>query len=111
MVVADTGPLNYLVWIEAVDVLPPLYTSIVIPETVAAELRDPRTPPAVRNWVAQPPLWLNIAADPTPDETLSALDPCERVAIALACLLPATPLLIDDSNGRAEAQRRGLNLC
>ena len=32
IVVADTGPLNYLVLIEAVDVLHPLYTNVVVPQ-------------------------------------------------------------------------------
>ena len=39
IVVADTGPLNYLVLIEAVNVLHPLYTNVVVPKTVADELR------------------------------------------------------------------------
>src|SRR5579862_192686 len=30
-VVADTGPLNYLILIESVDVLPRLFSSILIP--------------------------------------------------------------------------------
>jgi hypothetical protein len=40
IVVADTGPLNYLVLIEAVDVLQPLYKHVVVPKTVAEELRS-----------------------------------------------------------------------
>jgi predicted nucleic acid-binding protein len=39
IVVADTGPLNYLVLIEAVDVLEPLYRHVVVPRTVVEELR------------------------------------------------------------------------
>ena len=106
----DTGPINYLILIGAVDVLSPLFDRVVVPRTVVAELRDARTPAAVRDWIAQPPAWLNIAADPPRDETLNRLDPGERAAINLACLLHATRLLIDDSDGRAEAERRGLKV-
>lgn len=35
IVVADAGPLHYLVLIGAVDVLPTLYSRVLVPETVA----------------------------------------------------------------------------
>ena len=62
IVVADTSPLNYLILIGAVDVLAPLYTRVVVPQTVAAELRASRTPAVARAWIAQPPGWLEIHA-------------------------------------------------
>jgi predicted nucleic acid-binding protein len=34
VVVADTSPLNYLILIEAIDLLPRLYKSIIIPAEV-----------------------------------------------------------------------------
>jgi predicted nucleic acid-binding protein len=34
IVIADTGPLNYLVLIRDVDVLPSLYTRVIVPEAV-----------------------------------------------------------------------------
>jgi predicted nucleic acid-binding protein len=37
VVVADTSPLNYLVLIEAIDLLPTLYGRVVVPEPVLAE--------------------------------------------------------------------------
>ena len=43
-VVADTGPLNYLVQINAVDLLPKLFGRIIVPAAVHDELRHPRTP-------------------------------------------------------------------
>jgi predicted nucleic acid-binding protein len=110
IVVADTSPLNYLVLIGAVDVLAPLYTRVVIPQTVAVELTSPRTPPAVRKWIGNSPAWLDIQPDPPPDETLSNLDPGERAAIALAVSLQANRLLIDDLDGRVEAERRSLRI-
>jgi hypothetical protein len=48
IVVADTGPLNYLVLLGVVDVLEPLYNRVLVPETVAgklqAEVRLPSRP-------------------------------------------------------------------
>ena len=44
MVVADTGPIHYLVLIEAVGVLELLYGRVLIPQTVAAELEVTGTP-------------------------------------------------------------------
>lgn len=42
MVVADTGPIIYLVLIEAVDVLKPLYGHVLVPQTVVGELQGVR---------------------------------------------------------------------
>jgi predicted nucleic acid-binding protein len=47
-IVADTTPLNYLVLIEAVEVLPRLYGSVLIPPSVLAELSDRYAPVQVR---------------------------------------------------------------
>jgi predicted nucleic acid-binding protein len=58
-VVADAGPLHYLVLIGAVDVLGPLYGRVLAPDTVAAELRESNAPAAVRAWIADPPKWLD----------------------------------------------------
>jgi predicted nucleic acid-binding protein len=41
VVVADTSPLNYLILIEALDLLPRLYGRIVIPVEVLNELSEP----------------------------------------------------------------------
>jgi predicted nucleic acid-binding protein len=72
------------VLIGAVHVLEPLYASVVVPETVNAELTDPRAPAEVRAWIADPPAWLRIVPDPPADDSLYALNPGERAAIALA---------------------------
>jgi len=62
IVIADTGPLNYLILIGEVDVLPPLYTRVIVPETVVKELRAPGAPAAVRTWIARPPALARSAA-------------------------------------------------
>ena len=41
-VVADTGPLHYLVLIEVIDILPRLFGRVLIPEIVGAELSRPK---------------------------------------------------------------------
>ena len=108
IVVADTAPLHYLVLIGAADVLPPLYTRVVMTQTVLEELSEPRAPDVVKTWIARLPAWLEVRADPPSDPTLALLDPGERAAIALAQSLNADRLLIDDWDGRAEAERRHL---
>jgi predicted nucleic acid-binding protein len=40
LVVADTGPLNYLVLIDAIAVLPTLFAQVLVPATVYDELAD-----------------------------------------------------------------------
>jgi predicted nucleic acid-binding protein len=60
IVVADTSPVNYLNRIGVIDVLGPLYTRVLIPQTVADELKKEKAPAAVRTWIAQPPEWLEV---------------------------------------------------
>jgi predicted nucleic acid-binding protein len=45
LVVTDTSPLNYLVWIQQDTLLPILYDRVVIPPAVYEELQRPETPP------------------------------------------------------------------
>jgi predicted nucleic acid-binding protein len=107
VVVADTGPLHYLVLIGQIDVLPRLFTSVAVPEAVAAELRHYKAPTEVRAWISRPPSWLAVHADPAEPLSLP-LDPGERAAIALALRLGAELLLVDDRAGAAAARDRGL---
>ena len=60
LVVADTSPLNYLVWIQQETLLPILYDRVVIPPAVYEELQRPETPHVVRQWGAHSPRWLTI---------------------------------------------------
>ena len=109
-VVADTGPLHYLILIGKIDVLPRLFGSIAVPDMVRAELDRPTTPASVRAWITAPPPWLSVVADPQADHdaTLVALDDGERAAIALAGAMHADLLLMDDRLGVATARLRGL---
>lgn len=106
LVVSDTSPLSLLVRVGHPDVLPALYHRVVIPPAVAAELAHPKSPPAVRAFAAATPPWLAVLPPTTP-LSLPHLDPGEAAAISLAAELGAA-LLIDERDGRQEAQARGL---
>jgi predicted nucleic acid-binding protein len=62
IVVSDTSPLNYLVLIGAIDVLPELFQEVRVPPAAMRELTHDRTPEAVKVWAASPPDWLLITA-------------------------------------------------
>jgi predicted nucleic acid-binding protein len=53
VVVADTSPINYLVQIDAIDLLPKLFGRITVAAAVHEELTHAHTPAAVRDWMAQ----------------------------------------------------------
>jgi predicted nucleic acid-binding protein len=112
IVIADTSPINYLVWIGEIDVLPKIYGRIFVPPAVCRELKAEDAPVAVRKWIAQPPDWLEVRM-PTQQadaELVNAdLDEGERDAILLAQELGADELIIDDLPGRKEAERRHLH--
>ena len=109
IVVADAGPLRYLILIEHAHVLPALYGQVLVPPAVITELTRERTPVVVRQWIASKPEWLQIRS---PKGRLTAarqtLGPGELEAIALAEELSADALLMDERDGRREAERRGL---
>jgi predicted nucleic acid-binding protein len=109
IVIADTSPINYLIEISEVEVLPALYRRVLVPPSVCAELQRARASGRVRTWIAQPPPWLEVRA-PTgsPDAQLARLDAGERDAILLAEELGADQLIIDEIRGRREAERRQL---
>jgi predicted nucleic acid-binding protein len=62
LVVADTGPLNYLVLIDAIELLPKLFEKVFAPEAVRAELLNQDAPAVVRAWATHPPSWLEVRA-------------------------------------------------
>jgi predicted nucleic acid-binding protein len=108
IVVSDTSPLNYLVHIGAVDVLPKLFGEVHSPPTVIEELQHPRTPEPVKQWAQSPPEWLRISAPSADVPVAAGLDPGEAEAIALAMELGADAILIDERKGRRIAKSQGL---
>jgi len=111
IVVADTSPINYLILISEISILERMYQQVVLPRAVYAELVRPAAPDRVRTWMEQPPAWIEVRTPSrTSDRALDLLDPGERDAILLAEELQPAQLIIDDWEGRQEAQRRGLKV-
>lgn len=107
LVVADTGPLRYLIEISCVDVLPRLYAQVVTTPQVVGELGLPHFPERVRAWAGSPPTWLRVIA---PGSLLftDRLHEGEASALSLAQERAADLVLIDDRDGTAVAHSNGL---
>jgi len=86
IVVADTGPLHYLILLDHVELLHRFYGHVVVPDAVAIKLSSPSAPSPVRDWMARAPPWLSVV--PVESDKVQAitddLDLGERAAIALA---------------------------
>jgi predicted nucleic acid-binding protein len=108
IVVADTSPINYLLLIDQIDLLPRLFQQIIIPDVVRDEMLDLSAPSILRQWIANPPSWLTVQTVSGVDITLNALDPGEQAAITLAQTLAADLLIIDERLGRRVARERGV---
>lgn len=108
IVVSDTSPINYLLLIDQLDLLPRLFQQIIIPDVVRDEMLDSGAPPVLQQWISDSPPWLTVQAVSVIDETLNALDLGEQAAITLAQTLPADLLIIDERLGRQIACDRGL---
>src|SRR5271163_4502753 len=115
-VVADAGPLHYLVLTGDIALLPSLFAKVLTPERVHDELAHAQAPEAVRAWIAMAPPWLEICPVEGGGDAddLAALDAGERDAIALALATKADLVLMDDQGGVAAldlldlAARKGL---
>lgn len=112
IVVADSGPLHYLILLDHADLLRRFYGEVIVPDAVATELSSPSAPSIVRDWILRPPPWVSVVpAEPSQIRAITDdLDLGERSAIALAVALHADLLLIDEAAGRAEAKRRNLRV-
>lgn len=109
MVVADTSPLNYLILIHQINLLPDLYGRVLIPESVLEELSATETPQLVRSWATNLPEWIEVSpAIPIEDAGLNRLHAGERDAISLTLSTHADAVLLDERRGRQEAENRGL---
>jgi predicted nucleic acid-binding protein len=99
IVIADTGPIHYLVLSNCIDVLPELYGSVVIPETVKAELNHLAAPSEIRRWISATPDWVSFKT-PAVESGFERLGPGERDALRLALEMSADLVLIDESLAR-----------
>jgi predicted nucleic acid-binding protein len=86
LVIADTGPVNYLLLIGHIDILPALFDKVILPSVVKNELANPEAPIPVQNWIANAPAWVEVRSSTGSfhDESLSRLDAGEEAAIGLA---------------------------
>ena len=106
IVVSDASPVHYLILIGAVDVLPDLFSKVVIPEyIVAEELQNSKTPHPVRDWIRCLPNWVEVR-NPSRPEALG-LQKGEEHAISLALELNA-PVLLDEREARQVAEQKGV---
>jgi predicted nucleic acid-binding protein len=112
LVIADTGPINYLLLIGHIEILPALFEKVILPSAVKDELANPDTPLSVREWIADAPSWVEVRHTTSllTDGSIAELGPGETEAIALAAELHADLLLMDDRRGVVAALKKGLTV-
>ena len=113
LVIADTGPVNYLILIGRIDLLPALFERVIVPDIVRSELASSKAPLSVEQWIASPPVWLEVRDVPLTgpdDDLLQEIDAGEKAAIRLAASIHADLLLMDDRKGVRAAERKGLRV-
>lgn len=109
IVVSDTSPINYLILVGHVDVLPALFDEIVVPPAVFADLQDSGAPAAIQIFIRNPPSWF-ILRSPTNLDHGIKLGIGEVEAISLAVETRAAYLLADDQRARRAAVERGVTV-
>ncbi len=109
IIVSDTTPINHLILVGKISILPELLGVVIIPPTVFQELQAVNTPEIVREFIGSLPEWLEVRhMQFLFDEDLNELDAGEREAIILAEELEADVLLMDERSGREAALKRDL---
>ena len=102
IVVSDTSPLTALLTVGVADLLPQLFSEVVIPEAVRNELRRGHS---------RLPSWLRVAAVANQTQARQyarIVDLGEAEAIELARELHADRLLMDERKGRRLAAQEGV---
>ena len=112
LVIADTSPLNYLILIDSVDLLPRLYQQVVLPRGAWEELRHANTPLAVAKWAYALPTWVEVWDSPGfVDPKLETLGRGEKEAITIAehhRKRSEVLLLLDEEAARKHAAARSI---
>lgn len=107
IIVSNTSPLNYLILIGQINLLPALFQQIIIPQAVYGELSDAAAPTPVQAWMATPPDWLTVQPVRQPaDAIVNLLDPGEREAILLAQQLNADLILTRRHESTSHCHRK-----
>ena len=84
-----------------------LFQAELLKVHVFQELSDLGAPTAVREWIARPPIWLEVKpVEMSSDPALEKLHLGEREAIRLAEEIEAEIVLLDERRGWREAERR-----
>ena len=110
LVIADTSPIFYLLSIGHIELLPRLFTKVFVSDAVHKELCYPKAPQALREWIAERPLWLEvISIDVIDDDALRPLGD-ERAAITMALSMHADLILIDECKGTSVALSKGFEV-
>ncbi len=112
-VIADTGPIHYLILIGHTEIIPALFDTVMIPSAVREELAHTGAPDPVRKWIRAPPSWLEVRMQPegpVDDPLLDLLDEGERAALILAESIAADLLLMDDRAGARAARSKGFRV-
>ncbi len=55
IVISNSSPINYLVLLDEVEILPALYERVIIPQAVFDELQDTDTPAPGQGMGRHPP--------------------------------------------------------
>lgn len=108
LIVSDTSPLSLLIRVGQAHLLPMLFTKVIIPPPVEAEMRHPKAPEPLRAFIASPPSWLAVEK-PSYLLSIPELDSGEVAAISLALELNAI-LMVDEQDGRRAAIAQGLQI-
>lgn len=106
-IVCDTTPLIMLAGVSLLELLPRLYGTILVAETVVREFDAKRS-------AGDPDLtqvaWITMRPVSPAPELLEQLDAGEAATIALAEATNARLVLLDERRGRRLARTRGLAL-
>lgn len=75
IIVSDTTPINHLILVGKISILPELLGKVIIPSAVFQELQVAKTPKIVREFIGNLPEWLEIRQPQFLfDEDLNELD-------------------------------------
>lgn len=107
-IVCDTGPLNYLIQIECIDVVGTLFKPVLLPDSCHRELFDMMAPEPVRQWASELPEWVNIpCCERSSGGPYRGLSLADSDVLAIAAETNSV-LLMDDLAGRRYAHSVGL---
>lgn len=109
--VSDTSPICYLVLIGEIDILPKLFSQVLVPQAVLAELRHEDAPESVRDWASNLPMWITVQENTHEAASgMEKLQAGEKEAILLAQSARADVILLDEKSARRVATDQGLRV-